>query len=74
MNPHSAQISLGLVEIYVAFGVAVAVVFAIGLSRFDPSAKGSYAFRLLLLPGLIALWPYVIWQVVHFESDGGLQP
>lgn len=70
MSPHSAQIALGLAEIYGSFGAVVATVCIVRLGRLDPSAKGAYAFRLLLLPGLIALWPYAIWRLVRFEADG----
>jgi len=46
---------------YVWIGVVVAVLFlAFGLDRVDPAARGAYAFRPLLLPGAILLWPYVI--------------
>ena len=27
-----------------------------------PSARGAYAFRPLLVPGLILLWPLVLWR------------
>ena len=51
--------------VYGGFGVAVAAVFlAFGLDRVDPSARGSLAFRPLLVPGLVLLWPLVlgIWR------------
>jgi hypothetical protein len=28
----------------------------------DPAARGAYAFRPLLLPGLVLLWPLVAWR------------
>lgn len=34
---------------------------AFGVSRFDPAARGTSAwFRLLLLPGCVALWPVLV--------------
>jgi hypothetical protein len=37
------------------------VFLALGVARIDNGAKGAgIAFRLLILPGLIALWPLMI--------------
>ncbi|MBX9874549.1 MAG: hypothetical protein K2X84_06810, partial [Beijerinckiaceae bacterium] len=33
-----------------------------GLDRVDAAARGAYGFRPLLLPGLVRLWPRVIWR------------
>jgi hypothetical protein len=52
-----------LAQGYAALGAIVAVTFlAIGLGRVDPAARGAYAFRPLLLPGLLLLWPLVLWR------------
>ena len=54
-----------MVQAYVALGAAAAVAFLLaGLDRTMPSARGAYAFRPLLLPGLILLWPLVLWRWV----------
>ena len=46
--------------IYGGIGLVVAVGFLfIGIGRVDPAARGAYAFRPLLLPGLMLLWPFV---------------
>ena len=46
---------------YVLIGLFVAVVFLLAsLDRLDPSAQGCIAFRPLLVPGLVLLWPYVL--------------
>jgi hypothetical protein len=51
----------GLAFAYVCCGGAVAVAFlTFGLDRIDPSARGGYAFRPLLVPGLMLLWPLVL--------------
>lgn len=48
------------VTIWLAVGVIVGVAFLfLGIDRVDPAARGSYAFRPLLLPGLVLLWPFV---------------
>ena len=50
---------------YGGIGLAVALGFIVfGLDRTHPAAHGGWAFRPLLLPGLILLWPYILfrWQ------------
>ena len=49
-------LTLGL---YIAVGVLFTVAFQMrGLRRVDPAAaEGSLAFRLLITPGCVALWP-----------------
>ena len=50
-------------EAYAAVGLVVALAFlAVGLATIDPGAHGAYAFRPLLLPGLLLLWPLVLWR------------
>ena len=49
-------------------GVAVALAFLLwGLDRIDPAAAGAYAFRPLLFPGVVLLWPVVAirWAVLE---------
>ena len=49
------------VTIYGAVGFVVGVAFLfLGIGRVDPAARGAYAFRPLLLPGLMMLWPFVL--------------
>lgn len=48
------------VLIYAVLGSALALVFLlVGIDRIDPAASGAYAFRPLLFPGLVLLWPLV---------------
>jgi hypothetical protein len=48
------------VTIWQAFGVVVGVAFlSLGIDRIDPAARGSYAFRPLLLPDFVLLWPLI---------------
>jgi hypothetical protein len=48
---------------YGVAGLAVAVAFLLfGLDRVAPAARGAYAFRPLLVPGLVLLWPLVLWR------------
>lgn len=50
------------VALYAAAGVVFALAFLLlGITRIDNGAKGAgLGFRLLILPGLIALWPLML--------------
>jgi len=52
---------------YLAVGLVFGLVFVFALvQRVDPAAKGSgVAFRLLILPGVAALWPLVLLRVLR---------
>lgn len=55
---------------YAAVGAVAAAAFLIfGIDRIDASAKGSYAFRPLLVPGTILLWPLVLWRWYQLEQN-----
>ena len=59
-------------EIYAAIGTLAALAFlAVGLDRIDPSARGAFAFRPLLLPGAILLWPVVLWRWRTLSRSAG---
>jgi hypothetical protein len=48
------------VTVWLVIGAVTGVAFLfLGIDRIDPAARGSYAFRPLLLPGLTLLWPFV---------------
>lgn len=51
-------------EIYVLIGLAFAPSFLWrGAARLDPAAAGSpLGFRLIILPGAVALWPLLAWR------------
>jgi hypothetical protein len=51
-----------LLALYAGGGIIVAAwLLARGLGRFDPNARGtSPAFRVLVTPGLIGLWPLML--------------
>lgn len=55
----SATLLVLALEIYLVIGLAFAVAFVLfGAGRVDPAARrGTWGFRLLLLPGATALWP-----------------
>jgi hypothetical protein len=52
-----------IAEGYGLVGLAVAAAFLLfGIERCEPAARGAYAFRPLLVPGLVLLWPVVLWR------------
>jgi hypothetical protein len=65
-----AEIFVGLAGLYVLAGVLFAVPFAAkGVMVVDPVAVGSpWGFRLLITPGVIALWPLM---AMRWRSGGG---
>ena len=52
---------------YVAIGIVFAIPFvSIGVQRVDAVAKGAgLGFRLLILPGVTALWPLLLLRWVR---------
>jgi hypothetical protein len=55
-----AAMIVQFVTIWLAVGVVLGVAFLFfGIERIDPAARGAYALRPLLLPGLALLWPFV---------------
>ena len=76
-----AETVIILLQIYTAIGAVLALIFLmIGIDRIDPDARGSYAFRPVLLPGLVILWPVVLLRWLELEktqrvaSGGSGQP
>ena len=58
--------------VYVACGLFVAVLFlARWCKTFDPSAAhGSWGFRVLVVPGIIVLWPVILVKVRAVARGG----
>lgn len=60
-----------LVQVAVGYGIAgaaVALVFLLhGIERIDAGARAALAFRPLLAPGIILLWPLVLWRWLALE-------
>jgi len=58
------RICLAALGLYGALGVLFAAAFHWrGLHKIDPATRGAgLGFRLLITPGVIALWPYLAWQ------------
>ena len=48
---------------YSSVGALISALFLLfGIARIDPAARDAYAFRPLLVPGLVLLWPLVLWR------------
>ncbi len=51
------------VQIWALIGLLVALAFiTIGIGRIDEDAVGAYAFRPLIIPGVMLIWPIVLWR------------
>ena len=51
------------VTVYGAIGLIAGIAFLVrGIERVDPGARGAHAFRPLLLPGCVLLWPLILFR------------
>jgi hypothetical protein len=68
-----AQTTLGILFVYLACGLAVGVPFVLrGVDCVDASARrASLGFRLLILPGTVALWPVMLTKWIKAPRSGG---
>ena len=63
-----AEFIVHVVMAYGVFGLLVAAAFLLwGIDRIDPAASGAYAFRPLLVPGIVLLWPMVAARLAVLE-------
>ena len=55
-------------QYYLVVGIVVAAAFlTFGIDRIDEDARGAYAFRPLLIPGVLLIWPIVLWRWLREE-------
>ena len=48
---------------YLYAGAAIAVLFIVfGIGLLDENAQGAWIFRPLLIPGVMLIWPLVLWR------------
>ena len=68
-----ARVVVTVLSTYVGIGLLFAVPFVLfGVERIDPAARGAtWGFRLLILPGSVALWPLLLARLVR---GGGMPP
>ncbi|MEP4196232.1 MAG: hypothetical protein ABJL99_11435 [Aliishimia sp.] len=67
---NEAEAVLMFVRIWAMVGAVVAAVFlTIGMDRIDEDAQDAYVFRPLLIPGILVIWPLVLWRWYRLETD-----
>ena len=56
---------------YAAIGLGFAVLFvSVGVDKVDHQARGAgIGFRLMILPGVTALWPLLLSRWIHRVSE-----
>jgi len=63
------------VKVWLSLGAFVALVFlTIGIDRVDEDAQGAYMFRPLLIPGILVIWPLVLWRWYRYETNSEKWP
>ncbi|WP_298917172.1 hypothetical protein [uncultured Roseobacter sp.] len=66
---NQAEIILMGLRIWGTIGALVAAVFlTFGMDRIDEDAQDAYIFRPLLIPGILAIWPLVLWRWYLYET------
>ena len=66
---NQAEAILLVLRIWGSIGAVVAAVFlTIGMDRIDEDAQGPYVFRPLLIPGILVIWPLVLWRWYVYET------
>ena len=56
---------------YGYIGIAVAAFFLLyGIDRIDPSTRGSYLFRLFLIPAAVVFWPVILCRWARIARAG----
>lgn len=58
------SIGIALLLVYLAVGILCGLPFVFrAVNRMDTFARdGSLGFRLAILPGVVALWPWALWR------------
>lgn len=69
----AAETFVSWVEVYAAAGLLIAAAFLLfGVGRVSEEAHGNWLFRLVILPGVVVLWPLVLWRWIRLERRGGV--
>lgn len=65
-----AEMIVHFAEGWLVVGAATTLVFlGFGLEPVEPAARRSQTFRVLLVPGLMLLWPLVLWRWRKMIAD-----
>jgi hypothetical protein len=64
MSVETADLIVGTLVGYLVLGLAFALAFITrGVAAIDPNAQGMpWPARLLIVPGVAALWPLMLWK------------
>jgi hypothetical protein len=67
----TAMLLVHALEIYVLLGVVFALPFAVSwVGRIDPhAAAGTWGFRVVIVPGVIALWPLLASRLIRRRRE-----
>jgi len=69
-----AELFVYALEAYSAAGLLFAAVFVFGVQRLDSEAQGSgIGFRLLIAPGVAALWPLFLSRWIRHCTEPPLE-
>lgn len=72
---NAAEIILLAVKIWGGIGAVTALAFlTFGIDQIDEDASGAYVFRLLIIPGVLLIWPIVLWRWTVLARDGDHWP
>mgnify|MGYP006274028211 CR=1 FL=1 len=64
----TAEALLNLGRAWLGAGAVTAVAFVpFGAGRVEPGARGAWVFRVLLIPGVVLLWPLVLVRWARLE-------
>ena len=65
----TAATIIAIAQGYCIIGAVFALIFlTIGMDRIDEDARGAYAFRPLLIPAILLIWPLVAWRWLREET------
>lgn len=53
----------------IAGAVVAGFFLTIGIDRVDEDSREAYAFRPLLVPGILLIWPLVLWRWLRLEAQ-----
>lgn len=59
----------GLEVWLIAGGLIAALFLTVGIDRIDEDARMAYVFRPLLVPGILLIWPLVLWRWWQIETE-----
>jgi len=65
-----AELVIWAASAWLIVGCAVAVIFlSFGADRLLEGAREVYVFRVLVAPGIVLIWPVVLWRWYDMRSD-----